>query len=508
MKIAWIGYNLNTQLHPDKARSSGDYVYGIGMWRVFLEAGNEVYLHTPFDVRSEKYYFSGEWKENPNLRFLDNPNFHYVPDQRKIDNNVDFIYIEGSATNLMYCDRYWGISNIIKCYSLLKTYNGIVLLNPGEVELEFVFFLELFHSMILEDYNISTVDILKDKKYVIMTRAFNYDRFMEFCNTYRNIYDILQPTIEFIPDATIPNLFLEQKIPKENPEYEFTYVGNKRLVCSSYRFNLVKEYFTQLPNAHIFGDWDKDDIPQNTATLHGKIAYGEVINVLNNSRYTLMFTDQQYEADNMRLVTNRLFEIIKSGCIPLIYHKIDVSHFISGFPKELYFKNITDINGIKSEINAKGYDYIKQLSAELNKMIDKFNNPAYLWKYFNRFYNTANCDIKKESEGYISRYRAHLEKTLFNVDTIKNYNDVLRILHIKELFKKRCNDKLETIPFTDKYIKYTDMKICHTCSIIMEDKERVRKCTNCGGLGKIKMGDSKLFAESLENIKQGINNYI
>jgi hypothetical protein len=479
MKIGFIQYNLSIQLNKETARSSGDFVYNLGLFKMLLsDPINTITIYTSFDVKSEKVWNNID--NYPELLFMKG-RVEYKPNQRFIDNDTDFIYINGSCTNLMYGDRAWGISSIAKCYKLLQTYKGLVLINPGEVEIEFVFFLEGFHSMLLLDHKVTSMDLLKDKRYIILTKAYNTDKFVQMCSSYRNVYDKLGMDIKYHADSALPNLLLSQQTPVEIPDYYCTYIGNKRLACSSYRMDLVKFYLCRIPGSHIWGDWEQPDVDGTSITIHGKAAYGDVVKILNKSRYSLVFTDHQYEKDNLRILTNRIFEIIKSGCIPLVYTKADPRHVIPDFPPYLIFDSPQHAEQMMKDMDEKGYEYRCKLSAYLNKCISHFDNPKLMLDDLIRIIEGVKLNPVPD---YMHAMYFKVILPFMNPQAINNYSDAQRILGLNEQFLM-CNPDLTGRDDFDKSkLQYSVEKICKQCSNILQPVSGMgqsRLCTTCGG---------------------------
>ncbi len=494
-------------MSPNKSRSNGDYIYFIGFVKIFLQdPNNTITLYSSADKETERVFENLE--EYDEYKFMKD-RFFYKPDQRYIDENTDFVYINGGPTNLMYTDKYWGVPNISKCYMLLDTDKGLVFVSPGEVELEFAFWLEGFHPSLFNlDNKITSFDLLRDKKYIIMTRAYNKNKFLEHCNVPRAPYGDLNLSVEYFNDSSIPMFTFPDLKPKYGDElkYKCSYIGNRRRKLGQYRYKQILEYMTALPDLHIWGDLTESDFPDNPGDphIHGKVEQRLVPEILNQSVCALIITDRQYEKDEMGLVTNRIFECIRCGTIPLIKNTIDPNHIIS-IPDILFFKDDIEFRQKVKYFNSISSEERSNIINGLKDAASLISNPLYYWRNFkNLYFKYKDTDLDVESknkEGLLLKFMDENLRDQGDDDFTKVHNRI----KVFEIFNKAYDKDNKYIDdFDTSTLQYNDVKCCKRCAIILEQTTgytgRSNICKRCDGKGSIKDPEEFLFS-SLEEAK-------
>lgn len=484
MKIGYVNYNLGLQIEMSGGRSQGDVGHFLGVLKMLTYNGNVVVLYTPFDKKSYESYLN--IKNSPDHELYSVlKNVEYKPDQRYVDDDTELLYVNGGPTNLMYGDSAWGVSSIVKCMLLLKSYNGLVFLAPGEVELEIPLFLEGFNpKLFLLDNNVSTYDILKNKRYVILTKAYKVENFYKFCSTPRNIYKELGIEVEYFNDSSIVSLNTKYTIasPNELCNLDLIYVGNRRLRVGSSRYNRVIDLMDGRPNSAVYGDWEDKDFIHTKPS--GKIPYGDTFEIMNKSIATLIITDDEYHKDNLSLVTNRLFDTILAGGIPIVHNQIDLSPLDIKIPDELIFNTREELDRCITYLKSLNYYERRIISKTLFSQISKFQDVGYYANNLQQAYDRYKNDIGHISEAVQSRFEKNVFENFMDPKHIVDYGTLLRHLCIIEIsILVGLKYHPISLVINEEYKVINNIRACKKCGRLITNT-RSSVCGICYGSGE------------------------
>jgi len=192
-----------------------------------------------------------------------------------------------------------------------------------------------------------------------------------------------------------PLLNLKEKV--------FAKIGEFILNKLNFNFNSIEkerfkalEYFTQKENFYLFGkDWDKPISfgSKNSRKLIKKVYQGttkDKIKTLNNFKFSICFENAEFEG----YVTEKIFDSLYAGCIPIYLGAPDISKYV---PSDLFidfrkFKNYEKLDSHLKEFNEIKY---QKFITSVNKFFSSkkyklFNQETFIKKFIdiiNSYYN-------------------------------------------------------------------------------------------------------------------------
>ena len=172
---------------------------------------------------------------------------------------------------------------------------------------------------------------------------------------------------------------------KQNRKMKLVYIGNQ--------YDRDKMYYKYLGDAahyceiNVYGKWNRVQ-PVNNIIHHGRVAFEKVANLYNQSLVTVLLAPDRYLQTGQ--YTQRIFESILGGCIPLVPREYRGARQI--FPEFCQISSGYDIAKCIQDIqNMTDTDW-KELLTALGECLEPFN-----------LKHTLNI-IERAIQGQVPRY--------------------------------------------------------------------------------------------------------
>lgn len=504
MRIAYLRYNGLLEIGHNLIDTGAMMDLRTNLFMAICNAGHKLgvfgYFKSMDFVKRNEKVFKG--------------NFKYYKDQLPDYRDFDCLLIENGASNTNFSFNFKGenIPYIVFCNQILKKWKGIVFYFNLDTSLPFVFFPEFFSVQYVNNYLYrgNFVDILKDKKFVLLTCGKNQEEFLKANYTYRfPILDLYNSGAIFCDYfeghfATInPEFYSDYKIfkIKENDK-KIIYIGRQRS-----RIKKFKKYyglFSQEFPVSLYGNWDVSFVKRDFPNIkyEGKLEKGLVYETYNKNLLSIVIGDEKYE--KTKQVSGRFFEAIQSKSVVLIDYDLE----------DTIIKDILSRETMKEILLSKNDDYNLKLVRKI------FN-----WDFSERknFIETINQELnrfnmKDSVDMLVSLIKKYEKKKIDNLKVLKAARNVFSkmILERNEVnefskiyfnhilirfYEKNADGKFNL--FTDgkvKPVKFDSQSKCFLCGEIIERRSvfasRI-KCEKC-----------KNFGFSLKRLKYNLEKYI
>ena len=245
--------------------------------------------------------------------------------------DVDCLIVENGATNTMFSyrsDKYLkkfddgNVPCLFRTFDLLRNFKGNVFFLQWDTSLYFATGEHIGRTEenlnSLSERNLGRLshyaNIEKNKKFKLITTCDPLKLIDKFKNAKRPNYKLFDETVH-IPICYSDNIDRKLK-PRENPEFDLTYVGT----YDKYRESNIKRLSNDKIKFRLIGrKWKWDEYKEDINIIHKQHNdnHIDVYNYYNNSFCGLQTPN--YDDNMTGNMTSRLVQIIRGGAIPLLY---------------------------------------------------------------------------------------------------------------------------------------------------------------------------------------------
>lgn len=358
MNVGYLRLNLAISLDYNKTSTEGGHSERLGLFKMFVDNGNNVKILTTIKKDHEHCLQDPIWQGK-------------ITYDKGNPAGCDFLFIEQGPTNTTFTDKDG--SYMQQVVDILEKFEGLVFYHQSDLALE-IPIAELdkkWNNPEVKPNNIKNMckfEMMKHRKFVILTKAKHTQMFLDLMDKkYRAKYKTLKlPCYTFnvpYPDFLIPKL--------ENIKNKtLSYVGNQR---DAFRINNMQNFLSKSKmfydyDINVWGKWEKQ-FPG--ITYHGKTNNeSETIKIYNESKLTFLNTDKvMYQCGTL---TQRIFEANAAGC--LLVGLKGMYKIEEELLPELLINDATDMVNIVRKINSLTPDeYLFMLEKQQQKLNDRNN---------------------------------------------------------------------------------------------------------------------------------------
>jgi predicted RNA-binding Zn-ribbon protein involved in translation (DUF1610 family) len=457
MRLGTLKYGQAFHLDlSQKGTSSGGSRIRVRLWQCLLKNGVEIVVLSEIG--------KAHWEAFKALQKRFPKQLTYRPFGHTKD--LDVLLVECGPTNTTFAGKDH-IPYIVLANKVIAGYEGLVLYFEHDIDLGFVFTLESFgvESYFMPGYYkmAPSLDLTRDKTWVVLVQAFKPKVFTKICSTMRWPYESLHIPAENFPT---PILGIEDPLPFcKHPEWDLMYIGNHRS-----RMQMFLSYYDYPGHVAIYGNWPQsvsNKLPH--AKFLGKTAQGTSRGHLNTAACVVHIGGPKFvQTANL---APRFYEVLSSGTVLLVdnafHFDSDVTHqygeYMPKIPSSLY---VVPANGHDMIDFVVGLDYGKRKCmweaewAGIEKLRE--NKEDLIMGRLGRIIETY--------EGVdLHQYERH-------VQYLRAYKEVLREGNPAERLKARLLDNPDSFLYCPR--------VCYSCGAELAAQGAVAsklRCTDCGG---------------------------